>query len=199
MNTKNNRRAQETRQRIQAALLELLEEQELDQITVSQLCQRAEVNRSTFYAHYDDVLSLMEETEKKIGETLVIALGETQRGKSGQDNGNGRLIDQVMSMEYLVAIMENIQAHQNFYRAFLHTSYGTRHIDWGFGQLMDLIIWPMMKQLGISDVEAGYYFAYVQAGLIEIIRRWVGGGCAELPEEMAKIVHNLTQHPEFSW
>ena len=50
MNTKNNRRKRDSVQKMEQVLIELLQTKELHQISVSDLCKRAGLNRSTFYA-----------------------------------------------------------------------------------------------------------------------------------------------------
>ena len=70
MNTPNNKRSQETLQKIDEAFATLLQEKSLNEVEVSELCELAEINRSTFYAHYDDVTALKkaftEKTEKMV-------------------------------------------------------------------------------------------------------------------------------------
>lgn len=61
-----NRRVRITRKLIQEALLELLETQPLEKITVTDVCAAADVNRSTFYAHYTDVGQLLLEIENDV-------------------------------------------------------------------------------------------------------------------------------------
>lgn len=48
---KTDRRTLYTRKVIKEALLELLNEKKFDKISVSQLCQQAEITRTTFYSH----------------------------------------------------------------------------------------------------------------------------------------------------
>lgn len=50
-----SRRTRYTRAAMQDALIELLRDQALGDITVKALCERADVNRSTFYAHYSNI------------------------------------------------------------------------------------------------------------------------------------------------
>ena len=70
MNTPNNKRRQETVKRIDEAFVSLLQEKSLHEIEISELCELAQINRSTFYAHYDDVTALadafVEQTEKMV-------------------------------------------------------------------------------------------------------------------------------------
>src|SRR5512138_1914664 len=54
MNEKRDRRSQRTRHLLSAALVELIKEKDYNTITVSDIIERANVGRSTFYAHYRD-------------------------------------------------------------------------------------------------------------------------------------------------
>ncbi|HSL46683.1 MAG TPA: TetR/AcrR family transcriptional regulator [Anaerolineales bacterium] len=54
MNTKHDRRSQRTRHLLSAALVELIREKDYSAITVSDLIERANIGRSTFYSHYRD-------------------------------------------------------------------------------------------------------------------------------------------------
>ena len=60
MNTKGNQRAVETENRIKYVFLNLLKEKDISRISVSEICKRAEIHRTTFYVHYKDVTDLME-------------------------------------------------------------------------------------------------------------------------------------------
>ncbi|WP_028976647.1 TetR/AcrR family transcriptional regulator [Sporolactobacillus terrae] len=60
---KNNRRTQYTLQVIKEAFLRLLNTNELSKITVTQICREADVNRGTFYLHFDDPLDLFHKIE----------------------------------------------------------------------------------------------------------------------------------------
>ena len=59
-----SRRTQYTRRALRDALIELLADKPLARITVRELCERADVNRSTFYAHYPDLDSLLRDIEE---------------------------------------------------------------------------------------------------------------------------------------
>ena len=60
------RRVKMKKKLIKDSLMELLEEKTLSSISVTELCAHADVNRSTFYAYYDDLLSVLEELEDEM-------------------------------------------------------------------------------------------------------------------------------------
>ena len=62
-----DRRVKYTKKIIKDSFLELLESKEIDKITVSELCSKADINRATFYRYYIDIYDLLE----KIGQELV--------------------------------------------------------------------------------------------------------------------------------
>ena len=53
-----------TAKKMDKTLISLLEEKSFEYITVSEICKRAEVNRSTFYLHYENTVDLLDETAK---------------------------------------------------------------------------------------------------------------------------------------
>ena len=71
MNTKNNQRHQNTIAAIEAAFISLLNEKELKDISVSELCEKAGINRSTFYDNYADVFALTNACAEKIEKSIA--------------------------------------------------------------------------------------------------------------------------------
>lgn len=63
---KENRSARRSRRMIRQAFETLLEEKEFHKITVVDIVQRADLNRSTFYAHYPDIYGIVDEMQEEI-------------------------------------------------------------------------------------------------------------------------------------
>ena len=59
----SDRRIRYTKQTIRDSLFELMKETPVEKITVKELCAAADINRATFYAHYDTLTTLLEEIE----------------------------------------------------------------------------------------------------------------------------------------
>ena len=71
MNTKNNQRHQDTIAAIEAAFVSLLNEKGLKDISISELCEEAEISRSTFYENYADVFALANTYTEKIEKSVA--------------------------------------------------------------------------------------------------------------------------------
>ena len=63
---KTDARVKYTRMVLKKALLELLEHKPVNKITVKEVCERAGLNRATFYAHYTDCFDLLESIEEEL-------------------------------------------------------------------------------------------------------------------------------------
>ena len=72
MNTKNNRRRRESVEKIEKAFIEMLQYKELNEITVSNICKKCGLNRSTFYANFIDIYDLADKVrihlEEEVGQ-----------------------------------------------------------------------------------------------------------------------------------
>lgn len=75
-----NRRVRMTKRLMKDALLELLEVKPLEKITVTDVCAAADVNRSSFYAHYQDIHALLRELEDEVLEHICPG-GAHRRGQ----------------------------------------------------------------------------------------------------------------------
>ena len=71
MNTKNNQRHQDTIAAIEAVFFSLLKEKELKDISASELCEKAGINRSTFYDNYADTFALANAYAEKIEKSVA--------------------------------------------------------------------------------------------------------------------------------
>ena len=69
---KDDLRSRRTRKLLQRALVELLADRDFNEITVQDIAERAEVNRATFYAHFDDKYDLLNQwVQERFQESLM--------------------------------------------------------------------------------------------------------------------------------
>ena len=66
----NDRRVKRTRNAIQSAFSKLILEKELNKITVKELCELADINKSTFYLHYRDIYDLAEQYKQNLAQKI---------------------------------------------------------------------------------------------------------------------------------
>ena len=71
---KTDARLRYTQNALKQSLLSFLKEKPVNKITVKEVCERAELNRATFYAHYSDCFALLESIEEDLLETFCSSL-----------------------------------------------------------------------------------------------------------------------------
>ena len=109
MNIKNNKRKRASMQKIEQVLIELLQTKELNQISVSDICKRANLNRSTFYANYVDIYGLADTIREKL-EAQVADLYKNE------------IMQGFNSHNYLL-LFRHIKENQIFYRTYFKLGY----------------------------------------------------------------------------
>jgi AcrR family transcriptional regulator len=107
-NIKADRRSQRTRQSLSTALFELMLEQRYDDITVQDIIDRANVGRSTFYAHYLDKEDLLISDFTRVLDALSHHI--EQRGEENHDTPPG-----------LALFFQHVQTHQRLYKALVRS------------------------------------------------------------------------------
>jgi AcrR family transcriptional regulator len=105
-NTKADRRSQRTRQLLSAALIELMLEQRYDEITVQDIIDRANVGRSTFYAHYLDKEDLLVSDFTRVLDTLRDSAEQSSRADPH-------------TRPNLAGFFRHVQQHHQLYKALV--------------------------------------------------------------------------------
>lgn len=168
MNTTNNKRRRETLETIKKAFVELIQEQDLNQISISMLCKRAGINRTTFYACYDGLYDVADSLRKEL-EGNVFTMYE--------DEIAGRY-----SLSDYTRLFQHIKDNQIFYRTYFKLGYDT--------QLSGLGYEKHLAEKYFNNKFIDYHIEFFKAGITRIIKMWLERGCPESPEDMMEILRS---------
>ena len=81
MNKPNNRRKKASQEKIEKTFLQLIQTKEIENITVSDICKIAKLNRSTFYANYIDIYDLVKKIKVRMENDFAnIYIHDTEAG-----------------------------------------------------------------------------------------------------------------------
>lgn len=160
MNTKNNQRTRLSKILLKNALMDLLSEKgSVTKISVRELCERADLNRSTFYAHYSEPKELLEEVE-----TALLDATREHLQKIGTENDIG-------AHRYLLSFLIYIKENDKPFRTLL--------IDAGDpefrSKFMQQSIIQFVENLDIAfpkDQEQ-YIYSYILNGSTGVIIQWM--------------------------
>lgn len=178
MNVKNNQRFHDTEIRMESAMLDIMKNTDFEKITVKKICEKAKVNRSTFYAHFIDIYDMLDKMELELRNEMLNNYSPANKQEY-----------RMFSEESFILFLKHIKKHKYFYRINLQTRKNFP-LEQGYERLWS-IIEPLCKQAGIaSNEEIMYYFVYFQAGFTIILKRWVDTDCKEDEVQIAKIIKN---------
>lgn len=175
MNTANNKRKRASRQKIEQIFVELLQTKELNQISVSDICKKANLNRSTFYANYTDIYALADGIREKL-EAQVAELYEDE-------------ITQKFSSNNYLKLFQHIAQNQIFYQTYFKLGYDEQQYK----------IWHYDVELAekhFGNRFVMYHIEFFKSGLTKIIKLWLQSGCQETPEEIFEIIKSEYQGRE---
>ena len=170
--------------KLRDSLIKLLETTPLEDITVTAICDMANVNRATFYYHYDSVANLFEEVERGLESEFNQFISLSAIGSDGAPNRSFY----VMFFEFVAhnaAICKMIlnSPHKG------NNSFITRAIDGG----RDKVISTMTKLF--PDCASGkidHYYTFVSNGFIGLVGYWLNNGMKESVAEIADIGERIS-------
>ena len=159
------RSAKRSRRLIREAFLQLFQEKKLSKITVKDIVDRADVNRSTFYAHYPDVRGVMEEIENEIIGEMFETLEVLEYGSFFKN-----------PTPLLLKVSRYLEDDQDFYRV-LWSGDGADNFVF---KLQDLFTDSMEKDESIPEnVRESQQFrlriTYFAGGIANMYRQWFRG------------------------
>ncbi|MFI7707784.1 TetR/AcrR family transcriptional regulator [Nonomuraea sp. NPDC049480] len=180
-----DRRVRRTRAALARALIQLVEEQDLSRISVSDVAEAAEVSRSAFYDHYRDVHELAEDACTAMIDGLIESLAVP--GPDPADVARG-------AIQSLAAFFTSLAEHAGLYRALLGPQGSARVID-HIRNRIATAIHDHQRQAGDqsgptgppTDISQDVPAAFTAGALIGVAADWLQRGCHRPPAEMAAV------------
>ena len=182
MMNKQESRYDNTASLMDEALLLLLEQKDFDRITVKELCQKAGVNRTTFYLHYEGMNDLLDETIERINERFKESLSVVPQG----DPSKEILTSEKYLRPYLGFIKENMRAYRIIHlKDHLFKSQKT------FDSFYETVFSPALTHFGVKEDEKKYVFAFYTQGTVAIIGKWLEENCRD---DIDMIIELIMRH-----
>ena len=169
--------------------LALLEEKDLEYITVKELCRQAGVNRSTFYLHYETISDLVNETLEMVNQRFRSYFPQQEEEVLG-DMGTREREDLVLvTRDYLLPYLRFIRDNKKVYRAAFRNP-GSMGANARYRELKQRILGPILERFEIPAARRPYYIAYYIEGIAAIVKEWLRQDCADEVEMIADIIES---------
>lgn len=200
---KTDRRSRKTRAALAEALIELLEQKPLSSISVSELTRRADVNRTTFYAHYQDVFDMFnqlkrefcdicgelvdahaEEIASDVYAPLLHDILEYFSANKGVfrvvlgDNADGSLFQEIIATVHARCLA----AAKPFERA---------------ERAEETVRQAITTHREDAEMLCEMQFDYIAGGVINAMRRWIENDCKQSVDLMTEALDSLIAHNQY--
>lgn len=166
------------------ALLALLENKNFEFITVKEICQKAGVNRSTFYLHYESMNDLLEETINYVKNKFEDKLSEI-----GEINDTTKVV--LTSDKFLRPYLSFIMENKKIYK-LIHDKPQLFNLSMITNNLYKEIFDIALTNFKVEEKEKKYIFAFYTEGVIGIIKRWIENDCNDEIDFIIDIIERNT-------
>ena len=174
--------------RFDNALLSLLEKKPFEYITIREICETAEVNRSTFYLHYDNTSDLLNETIEHLFSRFYSYFDGldvmTAMDVLNCDLKDLKFIDNRFLTPYLSFVKEN----RRVFSAVL-TRPGEFDSKAVFQRMFDTIFAPILDRFHYPKEDQNFVMMFYLNGITAIVTEWIKQDCAKSIEEVSAIIH----------
>lgn len=168
MNTPNNRRRRASQRKIEDVFIEMLQDTDFDKLTVTEICKRAHVNRTTFYACYEDLYDLASKVMLRLWQDIEQVYA---------DEGNNLYT----SYDFL-PLFKYIYQHQRLFR----TCFKLGAVNLPIQKYDE----DYASQFFHDDDTIMYHIEFFRAGFNRVMQIWLDGGCKETPEEINNVIRS---------
>ena len=178
---KEDRRVRRTKKLLTQALTELLQKKQINEITVKELTELADMNRGTFYMYYKDIFDMREKIEDELFQKLdVIA----------QTHEHGDPTQQVKPI--LLDLFRFIEENQEVCRVLLSPNGDMNFLHRLYEAIRERSLEIWKDQMGsLGEKEFDYRYSFVIFGCAGMIRAWVNRNCQETDMQMAELADRM--------
>ncbi|MCT8975243.1 TetR/AcrR family transcriptional regulator [Clostridium sp. CX1] len=184
----NDRRTIRTKEMIRKALSELIQEKGFNDISITDLTTRANINRGTFYLHYMDKYDLLEQVENEVMQELYEKIKII-------DSTDFMNIDAIREpMPFVIKIFEYFKENSMLMKGILGPK-GDSKFQAKIKKFMETTIFEkkLIKTFNPENmlIPKNYFVSYIISAHLGVLQQWLENGMEESPEEMAAILSKM--------
>lgn len=181
--SKHDLRIVKTKEALHRALLQLLNDKDLGEISITEICKQAKINRGTFYLHYGQIEDVFEEYFKEITLDLANSYKEPYRRAATLN------VDELDSST--IRIFHHIEKYKSFYEIIFSRKVPLRYYYMLFDEIDKLFLEDMGQQQ--EDFNHEMFASYQSNAIIGMIINWYKNGFSYsadyLNDQLVKILN----------
>lgn len=180
MQRKTDRRVRKTKNQLRTGLAHLMKEKSVGEITVKELVDEVDINRSTFYLHYSDIPGLLAEIESDMMEEMQRAIREHPIDP-GKD-----------TVYYFIQDLFHVLDENREIASALVGPHG----DIGFVHKLEQLLEEKSREslaalMPGKTGEMKYFYSYCLNGCLGFVKTWLEDGKNETPDYVAEMAYRM--------
>ena len=173
-----NRRIRMTKQLLKDALLELLEKKDLIDISITEICECADIHRTTFYRYYANTSELLKEIQQDF-QNLIPTPAQIHARKEPID-----------FVEESVFFLDLVKRNQKIF----HLQFDDLATGGFQRKLVDYLCEGYIPSpSNVSEMKAHLTKLYVANGIVGILQEWMETDYAASSREIAELLYDLSK------
>lgn len=181
-----------TAQLMKEALLLLLEKKDIEYITVKEICEKAGVNRSTFYLHYDSIDDLFEEVIDMLNNEFRNSFAVKDIRNILKDGTKDELM--FIKEEFIVPYLEFVKRNKRTLKMIRNRTLLFKK-DKVYKNMCEELFYPILSKFGVPVEEQPFILEFFTRGTAGIIYKWLEKDCEM---EISKIVEMIISCVNYS-
>lgn len=179
---KMDRRVKYTKMVLKNSFIALAGQKAISKITIKEICQNADINRATFYAHYTDQYDLLQQIENEFLEDVNRHLEATSSNCSERESVKmlTRIIEYVKENAEVCAVLISEKGDLRFQKQIMMIT-------------QKQLVSEMTTAKKISKEDAEYLYIFVAVGSVGIIQKWLTDGMKKPAAELAEMIITITK------
>ncbi|MFV0249887.1 MAG: TetR-like C-terminal domain-containing protein [Bacilli bacterium] len=151
---------------IEKVFIEFIQYKEINEISVTDICKKIKLNRSTFYANYIDIYDLAKKIKIKLEQDISNLYKDELENQYNSNN--------------FLKLFEHIKENQLFYRTYFKLGFDNENYIFQY----DI----NQAKLYFDNQHIDYHIEFFKNGLNAIIKKWLKEGCIETPQTINEII-----------
>lgn len=184
---KNESKYFNTALKMDKVFLEILEKKELPYITVKEICEKAGVNRSTFYLHYETIRDLLAESVEYMTKQFLSQMGQSRESFASHIRNCSKDELYLVTPEYLMPYLAYIKEHKRLFRMALDNAKVLR-LDESYDKMFRFVFTPILERYQVPVQDRSYMMSFYISGLMAIIAEWLKNDCVDTMEHIISVI-----------
>ncbi len=183
---KNESKYFKSAEKMHNALITLLNKKDFELITVKEICEQAEVNRSTFYLHYDNSYDLLKETIEAVYKDFFSRFSaDGNKEINLKEKSDEELF--LITPKYLMPYLEFVEDNRKLF-FIMYEKNEMMGAEKTYEKWFKEIFGPILTRFGVSQEDQPFIMIFYLNGIIGIINEWVARDCKESKETIISII-----------